>query len=63
MKESQKFAVHTSHGEGILEQIYLSELGHVMARVLLPKEGIKINYNIKNISELLINSEIDLIAY
>lgn len=60
MKNSIPFDVTTQNGEGILEQLYLTELGYVMAKIYFPERGIWINYNIQNIWDLLENSDIEL---
>lgn len=60
LKNSIPFDVQTQYGEGILEQIYLTELGYVMVRIYFPDQGIRINYNLQNIWCLLDGSEIEL---
>lgn len=60
MKNSIPFDVETQNGEGILEQLYLTELGYVMARVYYPKQGVWINYNLQTIWDLLKESNIEL---
>jgi hypothetical protein len=60
LKDSIPFDVDTQHGEGILEQLYLTELGYVMVRIFYPQKGIWINYNIETIWNLLKDTQIDL---
>ena len=60
MKNSIPFDVETQYGEGILEQLYLTELGYVMVRIYFPEQGIRINYNVETIWNLLKDTKIDL---
>lgn len=62
MKNSIPFDVDTQYGEGILEQLYLTELGYVMARIYFPEKGVWINFNVQTIWDLLKDSNIDLKA-
>jgi hypothetical protein len=41
--------VETPHGNGVLEKVYLTELGLVMGKVFFSKEGIYINYQMSDI--------------
>jgi hypothetical protein len=45
--------VDTPDGAGVLEKIYLTELGFVMGKVFFPKRGIWINYQLGNLDKLL----------
>lgn len=62
MKNSIPFDVDTKYGEGILEQLYLTELGYVMARIYFPEKGVWINFNVQTIWDLLKETKIDLKA-
>ena len=41
--------VDTPRGSGVLEKVYLTELGLVMGKVFFSKEGIYINYQMSDI--------------
>lgn len=60
MKNTIPFDVDTQYGDGILEQIYLTELGYVMGRVYYPQKGVWINYNLTNVWELTKRSDIGI---
>jgi len=55
--------IETKDGEGILQQIYFTELGHVMAKIFDPKTKIWVNKKIGNIEALLNDSQITLKGY
>ena len=42
-----------------LSKIYVTELGHIMAKIYYPKKRISINYKIGNVEELLENKKLD----
>jgi hypothetical protein len=50
--------VDTPDGVGLLEQIYITELGYVMARIFYSKKGIWINKKISSLDNLLENTGI-----
>jgi hypothetical protein len=60
LKNSIPFDVDTQYGDGILEQLYLTELGYVMGRVYYPERGVWINHNLTNIWELVEKSDISI---
>jgi len=60
LKDSIPFDVETQYGHGILEQIYLTELGYVMARIYYPEKSVWINYNLSDIQELVKGSSIEI---
>lgn len=53
MKDTIQTEIETPDGVGLLEQIYITELGHVMARIFYQKKGIWINRRITNLESLL----------
>ena len=53
MTNTISFEVDTPDGAGVLEKIYLTELGFVMGKVFFPKRGIWINYPLGNLDKLL----------
>ncbi len=53
MKNLIKTEVDTPDGVGLLEQIYVTELGHVMLRIYYKKKGIWINKRITSLESLL----------
>lgn len=53
--------VKTSKGEGVIESLKITELGHVMVRVYYPDDKVFVNYSVSNIIKLLENSNLQLI--
>ena len=53
MTNTISFEVDTPDGAGVLEKIYLTELGFVMGKVFFPKRGVWINYQLGNLDKLL----------
>ena len=53
MKDLIQTEIDTPDGVGILEQIYITELGHVMARIYYRKKGIWINRKITSLESFL----------
>ena len=53
MKNLIETEVDTPDGVGLLEQIYVTELGYVMARIFYSKKGIWINKKISSLDNLL----------
>jgi hypothetical protein len=45
--------VETPEGTGILQNIYVTELGYVMGKVYFPSKGLWINYTLSNINDVL----------
>jgi len=56
LKDLIQTEIDTPDGVALLEQIYITELGHVMARVYYKKKGIRINKRLTNLEELLQNT-------
>lgn len=53
MKNTICVDVDTPDGAGVLEMIYLTELGLVMGKVFFPKKGVWINYHLSDVDNLL----------
>jgi hypothetical protein len=53
LKDLIQTEVDTPDGVGLLEQIYVTELGHVMARIYYRKKGIWINKKITSLDSFL----------
>jgi len=45
--------IDTPLGSGFLEQIYVTELGHVMARIYYKKKGLWVNRRITSLNNFL----------
>ena len=45
--------VETPDGVGVLEKIYVTELGLVMGKIVYPNKKVWINYQLSNLDELL----------
>lgn len=56
MADSLQMRINTKNGERILEKIYFTELGHLMAKIYDPKSKTWQNQRIGNI-ETLLNEE------
>lgn len=54
--------VKTSKGEGVIDSLKITELGHVMLRVYYPEQKCFINYTVSNIIKLLEGSSLELIS-
>jgi hypothetical protein len=53
LKNLIRTEVDTPDGVGLLEQIYVTELGHVMLRIYYKKKGIWINRRITSLESFL----------
>jgi hypothetical protein len=53
LKDLIQTEIDTPDGVGILEQIYITELGHVMVRIYYRKKGVWINIKISSLENLL----------
>jgi hypothetical protein len=53
LKDLIQTEIDTPDGVGLLEQIYITELGHVMARIYYRKKGIWINRKITSLDNFL----------
>ena len=52
--------IETAKGEGILEKIYFTELGHVMAKIFNQKTKIWTNVRIGSLEDFLKDSDIQI---
>jgi len=53
LKNTICFDVDTPNGAGVLEKVYLTELGLVMGKVFFPSNGVWVNYQLSNLENLL----------
>jgi hypothetical protein len=54
--------VDTPNGKATLSDVYVTELGYVMAKLYFPKRGVWINYKIGEIKNLLEGSNLRLLS-
>ena len=52
--------INTKDGERMLEKIYFTELGHVMAKIYDPKSKTWLNKRIGSLSSMLSSQEIEI---
>ena len=52
--------INTKDGERILEKIYFTELGHIMAKIYDPKSKTWLNKRIGNLNSMLDNQGIQI---
>lgn len=52
--------INTKDGERILEKIYFTELGHIMAKIYDPKSKTWLNKQIGSLSSMLDSQEIEI---
>ena len=52
--------VNTPIGEGLLEKIYISELGYVMVKVYYPIEKRWVTYNINRVENILEDTQLSV---
>lgn len=62
MKNSVNFEVDTPKGKATLVEVYMTELGHLMAKIYYQTEKSWVNYRIGNISELTKTADIELLG-
>lgn len=55
-----KHKVNTPIGEGLLEKIYVSELGYVMVKVYYQNEKRWVTYNINRIENILEDTQLSV---
>ncbi len=56
-----KKKIITKKGEGILEKIFISDLGYLMVKVYFPEDKNFITWNIGKFNDVLIKSDIKII--
>ena len=54
--------VDTPDGKATLKEIYVTELGYIMAKVYYPKRGVFINHKIGSLKNLLDTNRINLVT-
>ena len=54
--------METPTGKATLVRVYVTELGHLMAKVYHKKERVWTNYNIGEINDLMISQDITVIS-
>ena len=59
MKKSVKLKVDTPKGKATLVDVYVTELGHLMAKVYHPTSKNWINYRIGDVGELVRNGDME----
>lgn len=55
-----KHKLNTPIGEGLLETLYVSELGYVMVKVYYPNEKRWVTYNINRIENILEDTQLSV---
>jgi len=54
--------VDTPDGKATLKEIYVTELGYIMAKVYYPKRGVNINHKIGSLKNLLKTDGLNLVS-
>ncbi len=54
--------VETPDGKATLKEIYVTELGYIMAKVYYPKRGVFINHKIGSLKNLLDTNDLNLVT-
>ena len=62
MKNIVNSEVDTPDGKATLKEIYVTELGYIMAKVYYPKRGVFINHKIGSLKNLLDTNRINLVT-
>lgn len=62
LKNSVKLAVDTPKGKATLVEVYVTELGHLMAKIYYSKEKIWVNHRIGNLEDLARTANIELLT-
>lgn len=52
----------TPDGKATLKEIYVTELGYIMAKVYYPKRGVFINHKIGSLKNLLDSNKLNLVT-
>jgi len=53
--------VSTPHGEGEVESIYITQLGYIMVKISIKSIGMRLNFRVCDIDELLKGTEIKIL--
>ena len=62
MKKSVNLKVGTPKGKATLVEVYITELGHLMAKIYYSKEKVWVNHRIGNLEELARAANIELLT-
>ena len=62
MKNIVNSEVDTPDGKATLKEIYVTELGYIMAKIYYPKKGASINYRIGSLKNLLESNSLYLLS-
>lgn len=62
MKNIVNSEVDTPDGKATLQEIYVTELGYIMAKLFYKKRNIYINHKIGELSSLLKNENLNLLS-
>jgi len=54
--------VDTPEGKATLKEIYVTELGYIMAKVYYPKRGVFVNHKIGSLKNLLDTNKLNLVT-
>jgi hypothetical protein len=54
--------VDTPDGKATLKEIYVTELGYIMAKIYYPKKGVNINHKIGYLKNLLNTDGLNLVT-
>ena len=61
MKNSIRLKVDTPKGKATLVEVYITELGHLMAKIYYPKDKNWVNHRIGNMEDLIGTANIQLL--
>lgn len=62
MKNIVNSEVDTPDGKATLKEIYVTELGYIMAKVYYPKRGVFVNHKIGSLKNLLDTNKLNLVT-
>ena len=62
MKNIVNSELDTPDGKATLKEIYVTELGYIMAKVYYPKRGVFINHKIGSLKNLLDTNKLNLVT-
>jgi hypothetical protein len=62
LEKSVCLEVETPTGKATLVKVYVTELGHLMAKVYHKKEKIWTNYNIGEMNDLMLSQDITVLS-
>lgn len=62
MKNIVNSEVDTPDGKATLKEIYVTELGYIMAKIFYKKKKVFVNYKIGDLSKMLKNENLSLLS-